>query len=142
MTESVRAKVPWFSLVLLLLVVLSVLLNALLTVLPFHVPTARERQRDEQLAIAAARHTHLAALLAEGDHCRPAVAHEIARALVFDGRSARAYADDYEQRCGADLVIRHWGDAPQPRSIEVSQPSYSPPASPAASTSNITTSWM
>ena len=48
--------------------------------------------------------------------CVPAQAHELARLLVQDGRfdDARAFADSYELRCGADPVVRHWGDAPRP----------------------------
>ncbi len=114
MADKIRARVPWARLVLLASLVLPVFANAALNMLPHHVPTARELQREEQREIAQARHARLAELLAEGDRCRPAVAHEIARTLVFDGRSARAYADDYERRCGSDPVVRHWGDAPTP----------------------------
>ena len=114
MAERIRARVPWARLTLLAFIVLPVFANAVLNVLPHHVPTARELQHEEQREIAADRHAHLARLLAEPDHCRPAVAHELARTLVFDGQSARAYADDYERRCGADPVVRHWGDAPSP----------------------------
>jgi hypothetical protein len=74
-----------------------------------------ERQRAEQEAFVAARRARLAALLAESDGCHPSIAHELAQALVFDGQSARAYAEDYERRCGADPVIEHWAQAPLPR---------------------------
>ncbi len=114
MAERIRARIPWARLTLLAFIVLPVFANAVLNMLPHHVPTARELQLEEQRQIAAARHTRLAELLAEPDHCQPAIAHEIARTLVFDGRSARAYADDYERRCGSDPVVRHWGDAPPP----------------------------
>jgi hypothetical protein len=40
-------------------------------------------------------------------------AHELARLLAMDGQWAgvRHYADDYEQRCGSDPVVKHWGYA-------------------------------
>jgi hypothetical protein len=114
MADSIRARFPWGRFTLLAFIVLPVFANAVLNVLPHHVPTARELQREEQRSIAAVRHARIEELRAEGDHCRPAIAHELARALVFDGQSARAYADDYEHRCGADPVVRHWGDAPAP----------------------------
>ena len=114
MAESIRARIPWARLALLAFILLQVFANAFLNLIPRHVPTGREIQREEQQSIAAARHARIGELLAAGDHCRPAIAHELARALVFDGQSARAYADDYERRCGADPVVRHWGDAPSP----------------------------
>ena len=97
------------------LILLATFANAALNMLPSHRTSARERQREEQAAIMAERRVRLAHMLADGDGCHPAIAHELARALVFDGRSARDYADDYERRCGPDPVIRHWADAPQPR---------------------------
>jgi hypothetical protein len=115
MAESVRTRIPWVRLTLLAICVLPVFANAALNLLPHHVPTARELQHEEQLEIAASRHTRIDELRGQGDHCSPALAHELARDLVFDGQSARAYADDYERRCGADPVVRHWGDAPSPR---------------------------
>ena len=60
----------------------------------------------------AARRERIDALVAAGgDRCLLEQARELARALVFDGRSAMAFADDYEQRCGDDIVVRRWGDA-------------------------------
>lgn len=112
-TPSVRARIPWLRLVALALVMLMTFANAALNMLPSQRPTARELQRQEQDAIIAARRVRLAHMLADGDGCHPAIAHELARALVFDGRSARDYADDYERRCGPDPVIRHWAEAPR-----------------------------
>lgn len=77
-------------------------------------PTAAEVLRDELNVIVEHRHARLAELLAEGDHCKPALAHELAKTLVFDGRSAQAYAADYEQRCAPDPVVHAWGAAPVP----------------------------
>jgi len=112
---SVRARTPWLRLAALALVLLMTFANAALNLLPSPHATARDRQREEQAAIIAARRIRLARMLADGDGCHPSIAHELARTLVFDGRSARDYADDYERRCGPDPVIRHWAEAPLPR---------------------------
>ena len=113
--ESVRQRIPWFSVAALVFVVLLTLGNAAANMIPFHRPTTRELQQQEQRDVAEARRARIATLLAMGDRCRPVIAHELARALVFDGRSAKAYADDYERRCGADPIVRRWGDARAPR---------------------------
>lgn len=104
----VRARIPWLALSAILFVVLLTLVNALANVLPHHVPTTHELQQADQEATAAARRARIAEMLAEGDHCSAPRARELARALVFDGRSAAAYADDYERRCGADPIVRRW----------------------------------
>ncbi len=106
----VRERVPWLRLVGIFLIVVMTLGNAAANMLPHHVPTARELQRAEQNAMIEARRERIAVLVAQGDGCRVDVARELARALVFDGRSAVAYADDYERRCGTDAVVRRWGD--------------------------------
>jgi hypothetical protein len=108
---KVRQRVPWLSLTGILLVVLMTLGSAAANMKPQHIPTARELQRAEQNELIKARRERIALLLAEGDRCRPAIAHELARALVFDGRSAVEYANDYERRCGEDPVVDRWRDA-------------------------------
>jgi hypothetical protein len=113
--RSVRARTPWFSLVGIVLLALLTLGNAAANMVPFHVPTARELQQQEQRAIADARRVEVDALIAEGDKCRPHIAHDIARGLVYVGRSARAYSIDYQQRCGIDPIVERWGNAPMPR---------------------------
>lgn len=99
------------------LVVLMTLGNAAANMLPVQRPSAAEVRREEQRAIVEQRRARIGELRRAGDRCQPAAAHELARLLVMDGRfaDARGYADDYEQRCGADPVVRHWGDAPSPR---------------------------
>jgi 1-acyl-sn-glycerol-3-phosphate acyltransferase len=79
-------------------------------------PTLAEQQRDELASIVVQRRDRIAELRATGDRCQPASAHELARLLVMDGQwqSVRAYADDYELRCGGDPVVRNWGNAPRP----------------------------
>ena len=108
---TVRKRTPWLSIAGVLLLVFMTLGNAAANMIPFHVPTARELQRAEQNAMIEARRERIAALLAEGDRCRADHARELARALVFDGRSALDYADDYARRCGDDPVVRRWGDS-------------------------------
>lgn len=114
--RSFRAKTPWFPLVGIVLLVLLTLGNAAANMVPFHVPTAYERQQAEQHELAEAKRIEVDALIAEGDKCRPHIAHEIARGLVYVGRSAREYAADYQQRCGIDPIVERWGNAPLPRS--------------------------
>lgn len=103
---------PLVGIVLLVLLTIG---NAAANMIPFHVPTAHELQQEEQHALAAARRERLELLLTEADRCRPHIAHEIVRTLVFVGRSAREYAADYQQRCGIDPVVERWGNAPLPR---------------------------
>lgn len=47
----------------------------------------------------------------------PPVAHELARLLAMDGQwhDAHDYAERYELRCGGDLIVRSWGNAPHRR---------------------------
>lgn len=110
---SVRSRVPWFRLALIIFA-MSVMLSRVVEtmLLPTRHPTLSDRRRADQEKFIAARRARLAQLLAEGDGCHPAIAHELAKALVFDGKSARDYAADYERRCGADPVIEHWAAAP------------------------------
>lgn len=107
---SVRQRTPWLSLAGILFIVLLTLGNAAANMMPAHIPTARELQRAEQTATIDARRDRIAALFAEGDNCRAPIARELARALVFDGRSAVDYADDYARRCGDDPIVRRWAD--------------------------------
>lgn len=111
-SPSVRSPIPWLRLACVLLVMLMTFANAALNMLPMHLPTAQEARHAEQDQMVVARRARLAKLLSEGDGCHPAIAHELAKALVFDGQSARDYAADYERRCGEDPVIEHWAAAP------------------------------
>jgi hypothetical protein len=115
--RSLRAKTPWFSLIGIVFLALLTLGNAAANMVPFHVPTAFELQQREQHAIADEHRLRLDALMAEGDQCRPHIAHEIAKGLVYVGRSARDYAADYQRRCGNDPVVERWGNAPLPRHV-------------------------
>jgi hypothetical protein len=111
-SPSVRARVPWLRLALVALVLILTLAQGAETLFWTHPPTAQQRRSAEIAQLIAARRARIAKLLAEGDGCHPALAHELAKALVFDGQSARDYAADYERRCGEDPVLEHWGAAP------------------------------
>ena len=112
-SPSVRSRVPWLRLAILLLA-MGVMLSHVVTTLliPTRHATHEARLRAEQEQLIAARRARIAKLLSEGDGCHPSIAHELAKALVFDGQSARDYAADYQRRCGEDPVIAHWGAAP------------------------------
>lgn len=109
-TQKIRQRVPWLTLAGIFLVLLLTLGNAAANMIPMRIPTKRELQRAEQDATAAARRARIAELEAKGDQCNAQIAREHARDLVFDGRSARAYADDFECRCGDDPIVRRWAN--------------------------------
>lgn len=48
--------------------------------------------------------------------CDQPAAQELAKQLVMDGRGsdAKNFAADYTARCGEDVVIEHWANAPLP----------------------------
>ncbi len=107
------------------LLVLLTFASAGANAIPIHRPSAAVLRAAEQRALIIERRVRIAELVAQGDRCTPAIAHELARALVYDGRSARAYADDYESRCGADLEIERWRDAPVVAKARYSMPYFS-----------------
>lgn len=107
--QKIRQRIPWLSLLGILLVLLLTLGNAAANMIPMHIPTKHELQRAEQDATAAARRARIAQLEGQGDQCNAQIARELARALVFDGRSARAYSEDYVRRCGEDPIVQRWG---------------------------------
>ena len=117
MTTSLRKKGQILPLVGVVLVVLMTLGNAAANMMPVHRPTPAELRAEEQAVVVDQRKVRIGELRATPDRCRPVTSHELVRLLVQDGQwsDARHYADDYEQRCGADPVVRHWGDAPVPR---------------------------
>ncbi|HWO21799.1 MAG TPA: hypothetical protein VNO30_23680 [Kofleriaceae bacterium] len=69
----------------------------------------------EVVAVRRARIEELGMLI--GDVCdRPRVL-ELMRLYVMDGRfeDAKAYGDRYELRCGEDMAVRKWANAPKPK---------------------------
>ncbi|CAN5477007.1 hypothetical protein BH11MYX1_BH11MYX1_28010 [soil metagenome] len=116
-TPSLRPRGNGLPILVVAVMLLFTFANFIANLMPSHHPTRAARQREEQREVVAQRHVRLAELLAGGDHCQPAIAHELARTLVFDGTSARAYAVDYEQRCGLDPVVHDWGAALLPHEL-------------------------
>lgn len=73
--------------------------------------------RREIAGIAQQRRVKIVELQhALGETCTPAIAHELAKQLVMDGRNddARSFAEVYTERCGGDPVILRWANAPRP----------------------------
>ncbi len=112
-----RQRGQLLPIAVIVIVVAFTLTSAAANLMMRRMPTAAELRADEQRTLVEERRDWIAALRAAGDDCRPVVAHELARALALDGQASAAhtYADDYERRCGADPVVRAWGDAPVPR---------------------------
>jgi|SRR5580704_3107029 hypothetical protein len=109
---SLRQRGQLAPMIAISLLVLFTLASAGANVMPVHRPSAAELRAADQRTIIDKRRARIAELAARADDCTPALAHELARALVFDGRSARLYADDYESRCGTDPEMERWRDAP------------------------------
>ena len=85
-------------------------------------PYAAMRQElAEQLAeVAQQRRDKIVELQRSlGDRCDAVQAHELAKQLVMEGRGldAKSFAADYTARCGDDLVIAHWANAPRPNHL-------------------------
>lgn len=107
---KIRKRFPVVSVLGIVFVAVLTIGNAAANVVStFKLPTTAELQREEQADRTAERKAHLAALQAAGDRCRPAVAHELAEALVMDGQPADRYAADYARRCGDDPIVAKWG---------------------------------
>jgi hypothetical protein len=98
-------------------VVMFTLASAAANLIPVHRLTTAQLRAAELETVVEHRRTRIAELRAVGDGCAPAHAHDLARLLVLDGQwmEVREFANRYEQRCGIDPVVRHWGDAPRPR---------------------------
>jgi hypothetical protein len=81
-------------------------------------PSASAQLRVELAQIVVERQIRIDELSGIiGDVCdRPRVL-ELMRLYVMDGRfeDAKAYADSYELRCGEDMAVRKWANAPKPK---------------------------
>lgn len=81
-------------------------------------PSASATLRVELAQVVVERRLRIDALHAQvGEVCdRPRVL-ELMKLYVMDGRfdDAKAYADGYETRCGEDMAVRKWANAPRPR---------------------------
>jgi len=118
-TPRIRSRGQLRAIAAVVLGVLFTLSSAAASLMPGGArPPARRPIDDELAAIVGQRRARIAEheQHAPGARCHPAAAHELARLLVMDGRwpEVRRFADDYEQRCGEDQIVRTWGNAPQP----------------------------
>ncbi len=84
-------------------------------------PTASTQMRVELAQVVVERRARIDELNGTiGDVCdRPRVL-ELLKLYVMDGRfeDAKAYADRYETRCGEDMAVRKWANAPKPKRRE------------------------
>jgi hypothetical protein len=115
---SVRARGQLLPILGIVVLVLFTLGNAAANLIPVHRPTLAEQREDERREYVEQWELRIAELRGTTGACHPAGAHELAKLLVMAGRwdEVRAFAGGYEQRCGADPVVHHWGEAPRPRS--------------------------
>lgn len=82
-------------------------------------PDPQEGMRRELAGAVEERRARIGELEALiGQNCDRIRVHELMRLWVLDGRwqLARAYADYYEMKCGEDVVVRGWAEAPRPPS--------------------------
>jgi len=86
--------------------------------MPSFKTSAAAQMRVELAQVVVERRARIDELhTAIGDVCdRPRVL-ELMKLFVMDGRfeDARAYADSYETRCGEDMGVRKWANAPKPK---------------------------
>ncbi|HEY4177827.1 MAG TPA: hypothetical protein VGM90_13365 [Kofleriaceae bacterium] len=107
--QRLREKTPWAGLAVVALVLGATLGSAGANMIPMVRPTFDEKQQAQQAETSAARRQNLVALVIAGDQCKPALAREIAKQLVFDGQSARAYTNGFAKRCGEIDSVSRWG---------------------------------
>jgi len=87
------------------------------SLVPGKKPDRYDAMRREIAEIAQQRKHKIVELQAGlGERCDPPRAHELARQLAMDGRGAelKQFAADYTDRCGDDVVVLHWANAPLP----------------------------
>jgi hypothetical protein len=81
-------------------------------------PSAAAQMRGELAQVVVERRTRIVELTSTTrDGCdRPRVL-ELLRLFVMDGRfeTAKAFGDSYEDRCGEDMAVRKWANAPKPK---------------------------
>ena len=86
--------------------------------IPHRKQSAAAKMRAELAQVVEERRARIGELHAFiGEVCdRPRVL-ELMKLFVMDGRfeQAKAYGDSYETRCGEDMAVRKWSNAPKPR---------------------------
>jgi hypothetical protein len=88
------------------------------SIIPEKKPHPREVMRRELTEVTMERKARIDMVRMElGLNCDAPRAQELAKLLAFDGRyaDARAFGASYVARCGSDLVVEHWANAPVPR---------------------------
>jgi hypothetical protein len=89
-------------------------------IVPGKRPDRAAAMRRELAEIAQNRRLHIIELerspVGRADRCDPAIARELTKLLVMDGRGpdAKAFAASYTPRCGDDVVVARWANAPAP----------------------------
>jgi len=112
--NDVRARGQVLPIVVIVTVVLFTLTSAAANMISSHRPTPAQLRVEAMSIVVDQRHARIGELRTVGEKCEPQAAHELVRLLAMDGqwREAHDYADRYELRCGADFVVRGWGNAP------------------------------
>jgi hypothetical protein len=105
----------------LVLVVLAIFITAIATwgisIIPERKVHPREAMRRELVEVAKERKVRIEMVRFElGLNCDVERARELTKLLAFDGRidDARAFGLGYIARCGGDVTIEHWANAPVP----------------------------
>jgi hypothetical protein len=87
--------------------------------IPKYRPSRAMLMRAELAQVILERRARIGELsMSIGEVCdRPRVL-ELMRLYVMDGRfeDAKAYGERYEMRCGEDMAVRKWANAPKPKS--------------------------
>ncbi|MDB4959562.1 MAG: hypothetical protein JWO36_7131 [Myxococcales bacterium] len=86
-------------------------------IVPSQRPDRNAEMRHELQDIAQQRKQRIETLQAQvGTRCDPVQVHELVKLLVLDGRGpdAAEFGDSYIDRCGEDMVVEHWANAPRP----------------------------
>jgi hypothetical protein len=112
--QSRRNKLVVGALVLLFTFAVLTWLSA---IVPSKKPDRNAAMRRELAEIALQRRLQIIELQhALGDRCDSAVAHQLAKQLVMDGRGpdAKELAVSYTARCGEDADVLRWANAPRP----------------------------
>lgn len=101
----------------LMLVFTVVVLSWASLLVPHRKPGRHDAMRHEISQIAQQRRVKIVELQRSlGERCDPPQAHELAKQLAMDGRriAVRSFAADYTTRCGDDVVVMNWANAPKP----------------------------
>lgn len=94
-----------------------VVISWISAMVPHKKPDRYAAMRRELAEIAQQRRIKIVELQRSlGERCDPVQAHDLTKQLVMDGRNtdAKNFAAAYTARCGEDLVVMRWANAPRP----------------------------